>query len=117
VEDALAVGGGQAGAQLPRHPHRAILREAAYAAEKRRQVLAVHVLHGQEVLAIDLSRVPHAAHVGVGHLAGQAHLFQEAAAAIRVLAEGRREELQGHRLAELQVVRPVDLTHSTAAQG
>ena len=65
------VGRGQTGAELPRDLHRLVLRQAADAAQQRRQVLAVDVLHREEVLAVDLADVVDAADVGVGDLAAR----------------------------------------------
>ena len=48
VQHAAFVRGGQAGADLARNLDGLVLREAADAPQQRRQILAVHVLHGQE---------------------------------------------------------------------
>ena len=116
MENALAVGSRQSRAQLPGHPHRPFLGEAADATEERSQILAVHVLHGEEVVSVHLADVPHAADVRVGNLTRQAHLVEEALPAVCVVAERRRQELERHRLPELHVVCPIDLAHSAAAE-
>ena len=69
MQDALLVGGGDAGAELPGDLHRLVLGQAADAPQQRGQILAVDVLHRQVVLAIHLADVEDAADVGVGHLA------------------------------------------------
>ena len=56
------------GADLPRDLERAVLRESADAAEQRGEVLAVHVLHRQERVAVDLVDVVDAADVRVRDL-------------------------------------------------
>ena len=43
-----------------------------------------------------------------------AHLGEEALARVRVALDGGRQELEGDRLADFQVVCPVDLTHAAA---
>ncbi len=78
VQDALLVGGRQPRAELARDLHRLVLGQPADAAQQRRQVLAVDVLHGQVVVAVDLADVVDAADVGVGDLAGDPDLVEEA---------------------------------------
>jgi hypothetical protein len=51
----------------------------------------------------------------VGDLARGAHFTEEAPQALGVRVESGREELEGDRLTELQVVGPVDLTHPASS--
>ena len=112
----LLVGGGQAGADLARDLDGLVLGQAADAAEQRGEVLAVHELHGEEVLPLRLADVVDAADGGMGDLAGRAHLVVEPIAPAGVVGQGLGQELEGHRLAEPQVVRAVDLAHAAAAE-
>ena len=89
--------------------------QAADAAEQGSEVLAVHVLHGEEVLAVHLAHVVDAAHVRVRHLPGQPRLREQARELRGVGGHGRRQELQGHDLAELEVVGAVHLAHASLA--
>ena len=73
MDDAALVRGGESGADLPRDLERAIFREAADAAEQRREILAVHVLHRQERVAVDLADVVDAADVRVRDLPRHPH--------------------------------------------
>jgi hypothetical protein len=68
VKDALGMGGGEAGGELAGDGEAPVHGEPTDAAQKRSQVLAVQVLHRQEVLPADLADVVDAAHVGVAHL-------------------------------------------------
>ncbi len=68
VDDVALVRGGQAGANLARDLERALLGEASDAAQERRQILAVDVLHREERAAVDLVDVVDAADVGVRDL-------------------------------------------------
>ena len=95
---------------------RLVLGQAADAAQQRGQVLAVHVLHGEEGVALRLADVVDAAHVGMRDLARDAHLAVEALQPLGSSAQRLGQELQGHRLAELQVVRAVDLAHARRAR-
>ena len=63
-----------------------------------------------------LADVVDAADVRMRDLARQLDLGEEPRAAQLVVAELRGQELQGDRLAQLQVVGPVDLAHAAAAQ-
>jgi hypothetical protein len=114
VQHPLVVGGGEAGAELPGELHRLVLRQPSDPAQERAQVLAVHVLHGQEEMALHLPDVVHAAHRGVGDLARHPDFVVEPLAAIVVRLQGLGQELQRHLLPELQVVGAVDLAHAAA---
>jgi hypothetical protein len=116
MNDAAFVGGRHPRAELPRDVHRAILGKAADAAEKRGQVLAVDVLHGEEPPALRLAEVVEAAHVLVRHLASDAQLVVKLRQVFGVGGDAFREELQRDRLLERQVVGAVDLAHAAPAQ-
>jgi hypothetical protein len=62
MDDALLVDGGQARAKVPREVEGLVRGKAADAREQRLKVLAVHVLHGQERLVLELHDVVEAAH-------------------------------------------------------
>ena len=81
------MGGGQAGAELPGDLHRLVAGKAADAPQQHRQVLAVHVLHGDEVLTVHLTDVVDPAHVGMSDLPRVADLLQEAGKPVRGLGE------------------------------
>ena len=113
VQHALVVRGRQAGAQLPRDLDRLVRRQPADAAEQGGEVLAVDVLHRQEVLAVGLADVVDAADVGVRDLPRDAAPRRgNAAQRARVGAQRLGQELQRHRLAEREVVGAVDLAHA-----
>ncbi len=59
------VRGREAGADLTRQLDRAVLREAADAAEQRREIFPVHVLHREERVPLEALDVVHAADVGM----------------------------------------------------
>ena len=116
VQQALRVRGRQPLGDLAADVGRLVEGEAADAPQQRRQVLAVHELHREEVLSFRLADVPHAADRGVRHLPRRAHLRVEPLEPVRVAFEGARQELEGDRLLELQVVRAIDLAHSAPAE-
>ncbi len=116
VQHPRLVGRGEAGAELPGDLHRLVLWKATDPAEEGGEVLAIDVLHRQEVDALHLTHVVHAADVRMGDLPGDPHLVEEALQSTGVLLELLRKELERHRLAELQVVGAVDLAHPAAAE-
>ena len=65
MQDAALVRRREARAELPRDLERLVLRQPADAAQQRREILAVHVLHRQEQLPVDLADVVDAADVGM----------------------------------------------------
>ena len=115
VQDAAVVRRGEARAELARDLERLVLRQPADPPEQRRQILAVDVLHREEVPAVHLADVVDAAHVRVRHLPRRPHLREEPIEQRPVRGEAVRQELQRDRLAELQVVGAVDLAHPAAA--
>ena len=116
VQHALLVRGGEPGAELSRDVEGLVGRQTADAPQERREVLAVHQLHGQEEVALRLPHVVHAADRRVGDLPGHPDLAVEPGEPLAVRVEAVGKELEGDRLVELQVVGPVDLAHPAAAE-
>ena len=116
MDDAAFVRRGQAGADLARDFDRSIGGKTAELPQQRRQLLAVHELHRQEGVTVNLVDVVDAADVGVRDLPRHAHFVVELHQAGRIAIELRRQELQRDRLPELQVVGPVDLAHPAASE-
>ena len=98
-----------AGAELPRDLDRLVLRDPADAAEQRREILAVHVLHREDAAAVRVAEVVETADVLVRHLARDAELVVKLPEPRIVRGDARREELQRDRLVEGEVVRAVHL--------
>jgi hypothetical protein len=113
MHDPLLVRRGEPGTQLSRDLESLVRRQTADAAQERSEILAIHVLHRQEVAPLQLSHVVHAAHVWVRHLPRQANLGEESVAPAGIFGESLRQELQSHHLAELDVVSPVDFAHAS----
>ena len=57
MQNALIVGRGKAGAELARDLQRLLVGQAADPPQQRGEVLAVDVLHGDEVLTLELSPI------------------------------------------------------------
>ncbi len=74
VQHAAVVCGGEARAQLAGYLDRLVGRQAADAPQQGREVFAVHELHGQEVVAVDLVDVVDATHVRMRDLPRRRHL-------------------------------------------
>ena len=116
MHDAPFMRRGKAGADLPGDFESALLREAADPAEQRRQVLAVHVLHREERVAVHLVDVVDAADVRMGDLARHPDFGVELGQARRIAIDVRREELERDRLAEFQVIGAEHFTHPAATE-
>ena len=116
VEDALLVRRVQARAELARDLDGLVDGETPDPLEQRRQVLAVHVLHREEVAAFDLADVVDAADVRVRDLPREPHLGVEAREKALVRRDRLGQELQGDRLSELEVVGAVDLAHAALSE-
>jgi hypothetical protein len=116
MDDTAIVRRGEPGAELARHLVGLGPRQSADALQERREVFAVDILHRQEELAAHLADVVDAADVGVRDLARVPHLAAEALEHVGPLGECSAEELERHRLRELEVVGAVDLAHAAAAE-
>ena len=116
VEHASFVRGGETRHQLLCDVKRLLVGEVADAGQQRRQVLAVDVFHRQEVLPVHLGDVVHAADVRVRKLTGDADFREEALAANGIVRKCPRQEFQGDRLAELQIIGAVHLPHPAATE-
>ena len=100
MQHAAVVGRGEAGADLARDLGGPLFREAADALQQPGQIFAVDQLHRQEHAAVVLADVVDAADVAVRHLARDAHLVVELGEPLRILGNGRRQELQRDGLPE-----------------
>ena len=78
MNDAAVVGGGEPGAEFARCLDGLIGGQTSDAQEEGREVLSVHVLHGDEGHAFDLADIVDAAHIGMGDEARHAHFAVEA---------------------------------------
>ena len=115
MDHAAVVRRRQPGAQLGRRFDSLVRRKAADAREQRRQVFAVHVLHGEERHALHFADIVNAAHVGVGDQPRHPHLAVEPLEQPRIPGRFLRKELQRHGLPQGQVRRTVHLPHAAAA--
>ena len=116
MQDALVVGGREAGRNLTRDVERLVPGQPPDPPQQRGEVLPVDELHRQEVLALGLADVPHAADGRMRDLAGHAHLAVQSLEPLGVAFERARQELERDGLLELQVVGPVDLAHPATAE-
>jgi len=107
---------GETGAHLMRDGERPIFRKPADAAEERREVLSVHVLHRDERVSFDFIDVVDAADVGMRHLPGHSHFGVQLGEPCGIFIYIGRQELQRDRLPEFQVVGAIDLSHSATSE-
>ena len=107
---------GDAGAELARELDRLVLRDAADAAQQRRQVFAVDVFHRQETAAVGVAEVVEPAHVLVRHLARDAQLVVELREPAVVGGHAVGQELQRDRLIEGEIVGAIHFAHAAASE-
>lgn len=101
MQYALIVRLRKSGAQLAGDIERLLPMQATDALQERSQVLAVDVLHSEEVPSLEFANISLAADVGMRHLAPDANLGKEALAAHRVVGQRRRQGLERDGLAEV----------------
>jgi hypothetical protein len=116
VDDARLVRRREPRAQLPRNLDRLVRRQAAEPLEHRREFLAPHVLHREEVHPVGFADVVDAADVAVRNLPRDPHLPMKARERSSVGRERFGQKLERHGLFELQVFGPVNFAHPAAAQ-
>lgn len=113
VQHATLVRGGDTCAQLPRQLDGLVLWDAA---EQRREVFAVHLLHREEAAAVRLAQVVQAADVLVRHLSRHAQLVVKLREPAIVVGGATGQELQRDRLIQREVVGAIHFSHAAAAK-
>ena len=117
VQHAALVRRGDAGAQLARDLDRLVLRDAADAAEQRREILAVDVLHREEAAAVGVAEVVEPARRSCARPGARcAARCGTARAALSSAADAFGQELQRDRLIEREIVGAVHFAHAAAAE-
>ena len=115
MQHALLVRRGKARAQLPRDLNRLLFGKVADAPEQRGEILAVDVLHRQEVAPVDVADVVDAADVRMRDLPGDLDLVRGSApAAPRPVSTSRGRNFERDALAQFQVICPIDFSHPAA---
>ncbi len=107
---------GQAVRHLPGDRQRLIFGESPNALQQAPQVLALHILHRDEVRAFGFSQVIHPADVPVGDLPRHLELVAEPVDDLPVLGDLGVDELERDLLVDLLVLDPEDASHSPAAE-
>ena len=116
MQQSAIMRGGQAGADLVRGLQSLVRGQAADAAQQRREVLAVDVLHGEKVLAVHLADVVNPTDIRMRNLAGVPHLRMKPGESRGIVLERGGKKLQGHNIPELEIFGAVDFAHAAAPQ-
>src|SRR4029077_966674 len=85
-------------------------------AEKRCQILAIHIFHREEVMTIDFSNVINTANVGMGNTAGSADLIMKAFKKPLIVYGLVGQELQSNRLTQCEVIGTINFSHSATPE-
>ena len=122
VEQPTAMDRAQSGTQLERDLQRLGLGQPSDPPQERSQVLARDVLHRQKVqtpvsLGSMHRHVVDSADAGVRDLARHPHFGEEQGELVLVVRHLLGQELQRHRFAQLEVLGPIDLTHTPTTEG
>ena len=100
MQDVQFVGGGEPGANLAGNFNRAIRREPPDAAQQRRQIFPIDVLHRQEDAIVRFTDVVDAANVAMRDLARGANFVVELRQPRRILRDRFRQKLERDRLSQ-----------------
>ena len=115
VQHALVVRCRQTSADLACDLDRFVRGQAADAAQQRRQVFAVYVLHRKKNLIVGLADVVDATHVGMRDAPRDAHLIAKAFEG-PLVGCGLGQELERDLLAQAQIVGAIDFAHAAATE-
>ncbi len=116
VDHAHVVGGLESAGDLQGEVPGPGPRQAVLGAQDLLEVLALEQLHDEEGRALgDLVDVADVDHVGVTDAGGGPSLPHEALDEFPIVGHLRAEDLDGHRLAEAEVLALVDAAHATLA--
>jgi hypothetical protein len=116
MDDAHAVRLGQALADLAGQADGGSDPELAAHADHALQVLALDVLHGDEMDAVRLAQVEHPADIAMRDLAGQPQLVAETLQDRGVGDDLGADDLERDFLVDGPVFRPIDMAHPPAAE-
>ena len=116
VDDATIVRRRQPRANFTGRLHGLICWQTADTRQQRRQIFAVHILHGEERRAPEFADIVDAADVRVRNLARDAHLAMEALQQPLVARGFLGKKLERHRLPQHQIGGTIDFAHAAAAQ-
>src|SRR5690348_3789745 len=78
------------------------------------KILAVDVLHREKSQVLELSDVVNAANIRMRYLTRVADFSMEHLKPVRIFREGARQEFESDRMAELEVIRSINLAHTSA---
>ena len=105
----------ESGAQLARDLDALVDRQSADSLQQGGEIFTVDILHRQIQVAVRLTDVVHAADVRMRQLSREPHLGAQPGTGAFIGAKCR-QELQGDRLTELEIVRAVDFAHPAAPE-
>ena len=98
MQHAFLVGGSQTSAELAGDLERLVAGQPADAPQQRAEVLAIEVLHGEEIKPLHFAQIVDAADIGVRHLARDANLVTESLKRPLVVGDGLGQKLERDRL-------------------
>src|SRR5262249_2209791 len=104
------------GAELTGHVGGFVLWQTANTPQKRREVFAIHVLHGEERMAVNLADVINPADVGMRHAPRNSHLIAKAFDQALIARGFFRQKFERDGLSKCEIVGPIDLTHASFAE-
>src|SRR5579863_54797 len=116
MENSFGMRCGQTGTELARNVESFIFGKASNASQQRRQIFAVNILHGEEVVALDIAHVVHAANIGVRNASRDPHFVLESLKQSLIARSFVGKELESHLLAEREIIGPIDLTHAALSE-
>jgi hypothetical protein len=90
--------------------------QATDAAQQGGKILTVDVLHGEKMLAVYLTDVVNAAHIGMRDLAGIANFSMKAGKSRGIVLQGSGKQLESDNVAEFEILGAVNLAHAAAPQ-
>src|SRR5271166_329518 len=110
------MGGRQTGADLMRGLQSLVRWQTTYAAQQRRQVLTVDVLHSEKMLPAHLTDVVYATDIRVRNLASVTDLSMKSCESRGIVLQRGRKKLECYNIAQLEILSAINFAHAAAAK-
>src|SRR5713226_603488 len=116
VNHVNAVGRRERRRELPHDVEHALKRQAAFLAQRLREVASIDIRHGDELHAVVFAKVVDAQNVGMRNAAGQQQLVLEALQGLGVGHQIWPKNLDGYDAVQFAVAGLVDFAHAAGTE-
>jgi hypothetical protein len=116
MQHSLGVGSGQAGTKLARDFQSLVRRQPPNTPQQRRQILAVHIFHGEERVPIHFAHVINPANIRMRNSPREPNLIAKTLQQSFIFARLFGKKLERNRLPQRQIIGAINFSHAAATQ-